>query len=242
MKININKSREFYILGKHPVLEIFKNKSIRLIKIYIQKQNLKYFDKSNTKIEIVEKNFFKKITINQDYVHQGFAAKVYDYSHDINQIFNLDTNILALDAINDPRNLGAIFRNCLAFNIKDIIVEKKYYAFDSIAMHLASSGATEHLRIYEVSNINNIIKILRKKNFWIYGLDANSNERLETFKMTSKKNVFILGNEGHVIQLNTKKLCDNILSISINKKLDSLNVSSTSAILLYELKKKTAQN
>jgi len=241
MKININKSREYYILGKYPVIEIFNNKSKRLKEIYILEKNKRYFTNNNYKINTVDKNFFKKIAKNIDYVHQGFAAKVYDYSYDLNEILKKNLNILMLDAINDPRNLGAIFRNCLAFDVKDIIIEKKYYNFDNIPMHLASSGATEYMRIHEVSNINNAIKTLKKNNFWIYGLDGNSKNKLENFKITTKKNVFILGFEGKGIQNNTKRLCDNLISISINKQIDSLNVSCASAILLYDIKK-TAQN
>jgi 23S rRNA (guanosine2251-2'-O)-methyltransferase len=165
MEININKSREYYILGKYPVLEIFNNKSKRLKEIYILEKNKKFFNEPICKVNFVDKNFFKKISKNNDYVHQGFAAKVYDYYYNFKEILNLNLNVLMLDAINDPRNLGAIFRNCLAFDVRDIVIEKKYYNFDNISMHLASSGATEYLRIHEVSNINNCIKTLKKKIF-----------------------------------------------------------------------------
>ena len=98
-------------------------------------------------------------------MHQGYAAKVSQNSLDIKKLSKTDNNIVLLDNINDPRNQGAIIRNCLAFNVYDIIIEKKFYKEDNLSMHIASSGATMKTRIYEVSNLNNIIKVLKNNNF-----------------------------------------------------------------------------
>ena len=82
--------------------------------------------------EIVDKKFFKKIYKNQDIVHQGYAAKVSQNSLDIKKLSRTDKNIVLLDNINDPRNQGAIIRSCLAFNVYDIIIEKKFYKEDNL--------------------------------------------------------------------------------------------------------------
>ena len=105
-------------------------------------------------------------------------------------------------------------------------------------MHIASSGATMKTRIYEVSNLNNIIKVLKKNNFLIYGFDNNGTQSIDKFKFNSEKNAFIFGSEGFGLRKNISDKCDTILKININSDIDSLNVSNASAISLYELYKK----
>ena len=231
--------KSFTILGKYPVIEAIKSKSERLLKVYILKQNTKYLHTLNySNFEIVDKKFLKKIYKNQDIVHQGYAAKVSQTSLDIKELTRTDNNIVLLDNINDPRNQGAIIRNCLAFNVYDIIIEKKFYKEGNLFMHIASSGATMKTRIYEVSNLNNIIKVLKNNNFFIYGLDNNGTTSINNYDFHKNKNVFIFGSEGSGLRNNISDKCDAILKIDINNDIDSLNVSNASAISLYELYKK----
>ena len=230
--------KKYLIVGKHPVLEALKNKFEKIIKLYILEQNLHIIKKFNLKeTKIVKKNFFNKILKNQNFLHQGFAAEILSEKLDIKEVFNAD-NIVILDGINDPRNQGAIFRNCIAFGIKHVILEKKFYNQESVAMHLASSGASMILNIFEVTNVNNIIKDLKKNNFWIFGLDNNSEIEIHNFDFSKNKNALILGSEGYGIRKNIKNKCDEIIKIEISNKIDSLNVSNASAIALYELNKK----
>ena len=234
--------KNFMILGKYPVIEAIKSKSKQLLKVYISEQNTKYLQNLNySNFEIVDKKFFKKIAKNQDIVHQGYAAKISQSSPEIKKIMNSNNNLVLLDNINDPRNQGSIIRNCLAFNVYDIIIEKKFYKQDNLFMHIASSGATMKTRIYEVSNLNNIIKVLKKNNFLIYGFDNNGAQSIDKFKFNSGKNAFIFGSEGFGLRKNISDKCDAILKININSDIDSLNVSNASAISLYELHKKTAR-
>jgi len=231
--------KNFMILGKYPVIEAIKSKSERLLKVYILGQNTKYLQTLNyTNFEIVDKKFFKKIYKNQDIVHQGYAAKVSQSSLDLKELSRTNNNIVLLDNINDPRNQGAIIRNCLAFNVYDIIIEKKFYKEESLSMHIASSGATMKTRIYEVSNLNNIIKVLKNNNFFIYGFDKNGTSSIDKYDFNKNKNVFIFGSEGSGLRKNISDKCNTILKININNEIDSLNVSNASAISLYELYKK----
>ncbi len=231
--------KNFMILGKYPVIEAIKSKSERLLKVYILGQNTKYLQNLNySNFEIVDKKFFKKIYKNQDIVHQGYAAKVSQNSLDIKELSRTKNNIVLLDNINDPRNQGAIIRSCLAFNVYDIIIEKKFFKENNLSMHIASSGATMKTRIYEVSNLNNIIKVLKNNNFFIYGFDNDGAYSIDNYDFNKNKNVFIFGSEGSGLRNNISDKCDAILKININEDIDSLNVSNASAIALHELHKK----
>ena len=231
--------KNYIILGKYPVLEAIKNNSRRVIKVYIMEQNLEILQKfKHIKYEIVNKNFFNKVSTNKDYLHQGFAAEIISEKNNIKELVKTQKNIVILDSINDPRNQGSILRNCLAFNIYDIVIENKYYNEESISMHLASSGASMKVKIYEVSNINNVIKELKKNQYYIYGLDGQGNKNLHDANFEKNKNAFILGSEGYGIRKNIRDKCDDLLKININNEINSLNVSNASAITLYEFNKK----
>ena len=203
------------------------------------KQNVKQLENIKFKnFKVVDKDFFKKLDKNIGLQHQGYAAKIINENFDIKKLVKSDNNIVLLDGINDPRNQGAIIRNCLAFNVYDIIIEKKFYQEDNIFMHIASSGATMKTRIYEVSNLNNILKTLKNNSFYIYGFDNNGLYSVDSYEFNKNKNVFIFGSEGSGLRNNISDKCDAILKININKDIDSLNVSNASAISLYELHKK----
>jgi 23S rRNA (guanosine2251-2'-O)-methyltransferase len=231
--------KEFWIVGKHAVCEAIKNTKRTVVEIAILEQN-EFFIKSITskKLKIVNKKFFNKICNNEHYHHQGYAAKIknFDKKNLKEEIHTID-NLLILNDINDQRNIGSILRNCLAFNIRNVIIANQFYKYDSLNLYITAAGSMEKINIYEVSNVSNAIKILKENDFWVVGFDQNSKDTLESFTF-SKKNALILGSEGFGIKPLVRSQCDHILKISISSELESLNVSNASAIILYELAKK----
>ena len=231
--------KEFWIVGKHAVCEAIKNTKRTVVEIAILEQN-EFFIKSITskKLKIVNKKFFNKICNNEHYHHQGYAAKIknFDKKNLKEEIHTID-NLLILNDINDQRNIGSILRNCLAFNIRNVIIPNQFYKYDSLNLYITAAGSMEKVNIYEVSNVSNAIKILKENDFWVVGFDQNSKDTLESFSF-SKKNALILGSEGFGIKPLVRSQCDHILKISISSELESLNVSNASAIILYELAKK----
>ena len=231
--------KEFWIVGKHAVCEAIKNTKRTVVEIAILEQN-EFFIKSITskKLKIVNKKFFNKICNNEHYHHQGYAAKIknFDKKNLKEEIHTID-NLLILNDINDQRNIGSILRNCLAFHIRNVIIPNQFYKYDSLNLYITAAGSMEKINIYEVSNVNNAIKILKENDFWVVGFDQNSKDTLESFTF-SKKNALILGSEGFGIKPLVRSQCDHILKISISSELESLNVSNASAIILYELAKK----
>lgn len=231
--------KEFWIVGKHAVCEAIKNTKRTVVEIAILEQN-EFFIKSITskKLKIVNKKFFNKICNNEHYHHQGYAAKIknFDKKNLKEEIHTID-NLLILNDINDQRNIGSILRNCLAFNIRNVIIPNQFYKYDSLNLYITAAGSMEKVNIYEVSNVSNAIKILKENDFWVVGFDQNSKDTLESFSF-SKKNALILGSEGFGIKPLVRSQCDHILKISISSELESLNVSNASAVILYELAKK----
>jgi len=230
----------YWISGIHAVQAALNNKERDVLEIAVLKENLdKLLNANKIKISIQNKKFFNKIFKSEDknFTHQGVAAKIRPLLkknlENLLQDNNLNT-VVFLDQINDPRNIGSIIRNCVAFNIKYLILENNSVNLKSNAMHKASSGYIENISIIEVSNINNALIKLKKENFFIYGMDSNAGKELGSVNFVKKK-IIILGSEGKGIRKNVSEKCNQLIKIKMNKETESLNVSNASAIILHHI-------
>jgi len=230
----------YWISGIHAVQAALNNKERDVLEIAVLEENLnKLLNANKIKISIQNKKFFNKIFKSEDknFTHQGVAAKIRPLLkknlENLLQDNNLNT-VIFLDQINDPRNIGSIIRNCVAFNIKYLILENNSVNLKSNAMHKASSGYIENISIIEVSNINNALIKLKKENFFIYGMDSNAGKELASVNFVKKK-IIILGSEGKGIRKNVSEKCNQLIKIKMNKETESLNVSNASAIILHHI-------
>lgn len=230
----------YWISGIHAVQAALNNKERNVLEIAVLEENLnKLLNANKIKISIQNKKFFNKIFKSEDknFTHQGVAAKIRPLLkknlENLLQDNNLNT-VVFLDQINDPRNIGSIIRNCVAFNIKYLILENNSVNLKSNAMHKASSGYIENISIIEVSNINNALIKLKKENFFIYGMDSNAGKELASVNFVKKK-IIILGSEGKGIRKNVSEKCNQLIKIKMNKETESLNVSNASAIILHHI-------
>jgi 23S rRNA (guanosine2251-2'-O)-methyltransferase len=144
--------------------------------------------------------------------------------------------LVILDGIEDPHNLGAIIRNCVAFGADGVIIPKWRAAGVNETVSRASAGAVEHISISKVSNINQAVDLLKENNFWIAGAE-NGGQNLEDTALPFPLAV-IIGSEGFGLHSLTKKHCDFLISIPQKNTISSLNASCASAIILYEISKK----
>ena len=94
----------------------------------------------------------------------------------------------------------------------------------------------EHFNIFKVANINSTLKYLREKNFWVYGFDSNANKNFDEI-IWKGNNVLLFGSEGFGMKKHTIKYTDFILKININKKIESLNISNSAAIVFHHINK-----
>ena len=145
--------------------------------------------------------------------------------------------VIILDQVTDPNNIGSIMRSCLLFNCQTIIVSKDNAPDITANMAKAASGALESVNYISVVNISRTIIELKKNNYWIYGFDSNEEKKSENLKLP-KKCVLVFGSEGKGLRHLTKKECDALVSIPMQKNnnynIDSLNVSNACSIALYE--------
>jgi 23S rRNA (guanosine2251-2'-O)-methyltransferase len=225
----------FWIYGKHSVLAALSNPERRVKNIFVTDlKNINYKNKSI--IKLVEPKKISKLFYPQQVSHQNIAAEIQKLpSENIQDIINdnAQKKILILDGITDPHNIGAIIRSAAAFNVNVIVVKKRIFDSCNPAMYKASCGAIEKVRIIESTNLNDTIKILKKNNFWIYGLTSKSNI-IFSKKILNEKNVFIFGSEENGISNLLQKNCDYLTKINMSNSIESLNVSNAVAVILHE--------
>ncbi len=240
----MNKS-SYFIVGKHPVIEALKNNRRKVIKIFLTEESKKNIHRENPNNNLLKdlKIFYKtkkeldNYCKNENILHQGFVAEV-EKLENINLkefIKNKEKlNIACLAGATDPRNIGSIIRSASAFNIDGLIVRERDYPETSKLMHKAASGCIEYINIFIVSNINSTLKLLREKNFWIYGFDKAGNKSLTDIEW-DRKNILVFGSEGFGLKKQTEKYLDFTVKIQINKKIESLNLSNSASIVFHHI-------
>lgn len=155
--------------------------------------------------------------------------------HLTESMFDIDSNCLILDGVQDPGNVGTILRSALAFNIKNVIVSEDTAHIYQDKVIQSSQGAIFSLHIKQCS-LADEIKKLKNEQYEIIGTALNGTTVL-THEDHYPKYALILGNEGQGIRADIIKLCDELKYIEI-ANIDSLNVAITAGIMLYQLQVK----
>lgn len=232
-----------YIYGKNPIKDLFKYK-IELIKVvYIDKKRHQNFYQEliNNSIvvksldEINYKKFFPNVNI------QGVVAKI-DEPHflTINELidklkFQKNPILFILDGIFDPQNFGSIIRNIAGLNGDGIIFFDNGAPFNATVIK-ASAGSWVNVNICQVNSRSAVLKKLKDNNYWIVSTAANASQTLAEIKNVDRPLAIVLGSEGKGIKNHILNNSDYIIKIPLTDKVESLNVSVSSALILYELK------
>lgn len=225
---------EYYnIYGIHPSITALKNPKRQISKVYCSKELLeKHPLIKNFPHEITNNNNLEQISKTTS--HQGIVVKTAKITH-----YTLDLNanlkkIAILDQITDPQNFGAIIRSAVAFHFDAIIIPKDNSIEENATVAKIASGALELITLFQVTNLNRAIEELKNADFWIVGLDGNSDNDL--YSMTKfDKIAAIIGSEQKGMRPLVRKNCDLIVKIPINKNIDSLNASNAAAIFFSEI-------
>ena len=142
-----------------------------------------------------------------------------------------DLRVLVED-VQDPRNLGALLRVCEAAGVGGVLVRDRGSAPLSPAVARTSAGASEWLAIERITNSARVIDELKAAGFWVYGAVAEGDPPWEV-DLTGKV-LFCLGGEEKGLRLRTRKLCDRLVGLPMRGRVESLNLATAAAALLYE--------
>lgn len=232
-----------YIYGKHAVTEALRNlpeavQKVFLLPSFADDVIRDLLAKNNIKSEKMEINKMPK-EVDREVTHQGVIALVSlhklvkPYKEFIENLkVTPHTALIILGELQDPQNVGAVIRSAAAFGIAGVLIPEYNQAPINGTVVKVSAGMAFRVPLVEISNINNTIRDLKEKGFWIYGLDGEAEHSLNTEKFDAPT-VFILGNEAKGIREKTKELCDIVLKIPSDPRCESLNAAASAAVAMY---------
>lgn len=167
--------------------------------------------------------------------HQGVVAEVdpYPYGDPTGLLRRPDALIVALDQVQDPRNLGAVCRSAEFAGAAGVVVPERRAAEVTAVACKASAGAVEHLEIAHVRNLADWLAEAKAAGFWIWGADADAEQAPWSVDLNGPT-VLVLGGEGKGIRPRVASACDGLVALPKLGEVDSLNVSSAAAALLFE--------
>lgn len=215
------KVEEVYLFDK--IEESFKNEILQLVK--------------NANIKFCNKDLLNKMCDFKN--HQGIVIFCENFKYTpLENILekNIENNnffAVLLNGIEDPQNLGNIIRTCECAGVDCVIIPKNRACKINDTVFKVSAGAISHINVCEVTNLNDAIKLLKKNNVFVFGLEA-CGEKIYNANLTGKIGL-VVGSEGKGLGELVKKNCDGILSIPLKGKVNSLNASNAAAIGIFEV-------
>jgi 23S rRNA (guanosine2251-2'-O)-methyltransferase len=167
--------------------------------------------------------------------HQGVVAEVdpYPYADPDSLLEDPEALVVALDQIQDPQNLGAICRSAEVAGAAGVVIPERRAAQVTPAVCKASAGAVEHLPVARVTNLADWLLRAKERGAWIYGA-TEEGETAYTDADLRGRVVLVLGSEGKGLRPRVAACCDALLSIPVRGRIESLNVSAATAVLLFE--------
>ncbi|TDI77564.1 MAG: 23S rRNA (guanosine(2251)-2'-O)-methyltransferase RlmB [Betaproteobacteria bacterium] len=170
--------------------------------------------------------------------HQGVAANIdTTCCHiDIEDVLKTLTEpalLLVLDGVQDPHNLGACFRVADAFGVHAMIAPKNRAVGLTATVHKVASGAADTVPYISVTNLAQTLRKLKQYGVWIIGTAAEANCDLQLAKIDGPV-AWVLGAEGKGMRRLTRETCDQLISIPMLGSVESLNVSVSAGICLFE--------
>ncbi len=144
------------------------------------------------------------------------------------------TLILALDGVEDPRNLGAVLRTAEAAGAEGILLPQHHSCGITPAVVQVSAGAAMHLKIARIGNLVTTLESLKEQGFWVVGLDMQGKNSVREIDPSTKL-VVVIGGEHRGVRPLVRQHCDFLVSLPMKGRVSSLNLSVAAGILLYQL-------
>lgn len=234
------------IKGRNAVREAL-NSDVNIIKIMASNSSkdkvlldiINLAKRKNVKVQFLDNKILDRECDN----NQGIIAETSDFKYstveeilDVAKCKNKNHFILILDGVEDPHNFGSIIRVAECLGVDGIIISKNRACPVNDTVSKVSAGAIEHIKIAKVTNINTEIERLKEKNIWVYACELGG-EDLDNANLTGNIAI-VMGSEGKGVSALTRKICDGVVSMQMYGKVNSLNVSVATGIVLYEIVRK----
>ncbi len=232
------------VYGRNAVLELLASDPEKIEKIYMQfntgHNKLKeiLITAKRSRIPVGKARLEKLGEMAGTTKHQGVCALIssvryYRLEDILQKPRNTNPLIVILPGLNDPHNVGAIIRTAEAVAADAVVLTGSKGAPVSAAVHKASAGAVSHIRLCKVRNLAACLRMLREKSFQVVAADMHAEKNYTDidFRLPS---ALVMGSEGKGIEPQSREQCDFLVRIPMAGCVESLNVSVSAGVLLYE--------
>lgn len=143
--------------------------------------------------------------------------------------------VLALDGVTDPHNFGAILRSAAAAGVDGVVFPERRSAQVNETVVRASAGTAGRVPLVRVVNLARALEDLKEAGAWVYGLAAGPGSTDYLAEKFDRATVLVLGSEGEGLHLKIQEHCDGLLAIGMPGGIESLNVSSAAAVMVFRV-------
>ncbi len=246
------------VYGLNPVLEMLRAGGKQLQQITLSdaarpdrlKELLDLAKQARIPVHRVPRNAIDRLL--PGVTHQGVVARIAaaKYSDADDLLDNLAGEVsagrpplvLGLDAVEDPRNLGAILRTAECAGVNGVFIPERRAVGLTGTVAKTAAGALERVRVARVINLVQLIGQLKQRNIWVIGAAAEGTSEYTEWDWTVPSALF-LGSEGSGLHRLVRERCDALVRIPVRGQIESLNVSVAAGVILYEaLRQRTAKN
>lgn len=242
-----NKKKEkIYIYGRHSLIEALRSTPHVIRKVFIapdlrDRELRALLIKHAIPTNILVSGKGKEL-VGREASHQGVIATINPSSLliELNEFLatlsaskSTKIAVAVLGEVQDPHNVGAIIRSAAAFGLSAVLIPEHNQAGITSAVVKTSAGMVFRIPLVSIGNVNNALKKLKEKGFWIYGLEMNGKTELGA-EVFSALSAFVVGNEGGGIREKTIDACDVTLRIPIHTRTESLNAAVSAAIVFFK--------
>ena len=230
--------------GKNPVKEAL-NSGVTIEKIIVLdkvsdpvvRELVKQARDRGVRVEFVQKQAIDRLSETGH--HQGIIAVTSEFKYrDLKDVIEEAKEkeermfFVLLDKLSDPHNLGSIIRTAECSNVTAVIIPNRNSVLVNETVVRTSMGATSHVKVCKVGNLNDAINTLKDEGVFIYVTDMDGDNIYKT-NLTGHIGI-VIGSEGNGVSSLTRKLADQVISIPMYGKINSLNASVSAGICMYE--------
>lgn len=241
------------VYGRHPVLELLRGSGRRADEVAVLAgargplaEVVALARRAGVKVSFRTREQLTAMAGSHD--HQGVVARVTAAEYvDVEDLLGVASDrgepafLMALDQVQDPRNLGALLRTADAFGAHGVVIPKHHAVGLTEAAARTAMGAVEHVRVARATNMVAALETLKESGVWVHG--ATLGDGVAPWAADLRGPVcLVLGSEGEGLRPLVARACDVLLTIPMTGSVGSLNVSAAGAVLAYEVSRQRHQS
>ncbi len=225
-----------FLYGYHPVREALRHRPHEVVRVLVsatrtgrrREEIAEACERHRVPFEVVPE---RALTAIAGAAHNGMAAEVRAQAPSA-QTGGDPELVVLLEDVQDPRNLGALLRVCEGVGVGRVLIRDRGSAPVSPTVAKTSAGATEWLEVERITNSGQELERLKEAGYWVYGTDPAGDPPWDV-DLTGKV-VLCLGGEEKGLRSRTRQICDRMIGLPMRGRVDSLNIATAAAAVLYE--------